>query len=87
MGAITKRGSWNQCLRKVKGHATAKDVEKGISTSKDREGNDTSEKLADKGVEAIAGKGLVKLGRWCEARHKAYRKFMVRIQNMIAGVA
>ena len=43
-----------------------KDVEKGISTSKDREGNHTSDKLADKGVEAIAGKGLVKLGKWCE---------------------
>ena len=43
-------------------------LKKGISTSKDREGNDTSDKLADKGVEAIAGIGLVKLGKWLEER-------------------
>ena len=57
--ALKKRGSGNQSLRKVKGHATAEDAEKGISTSKDREGNDTSDKLADRGVEAIGGIGLV----------------------------
>ena len=50
-----KRGTGNQSLRKVKGHATEKDVENGISNIEDREGNDTSDKLADKGVEAIAG--------------------------------
>ena len=50
-----KRGTGNQSLRKVKGHATEKDVENGITNAKDREGNDTSDKLADKGVEAIAG--------------------------------
>ena len=58
-----KRGSGNHTLRKVKGHATAEDVEKRISTSKDRVGNDTSDKLAEKGVEAIAGIGLVKLSK------------------------
>ena len=70
----------------MKGHATEKDVEKGISTNKDIEGNDKSDKLADKGVEEIAGRGLVKLGEWCEARQKDYRKLLVRVQDMIVGV-
>ena len=63
--AVKKRGSGNQDLRKVKGHATARDVELGKATAEDKKGNDTSDKLADKGVEAIAGIGLVKLGKWC----------------------
>ena len=84
--AVKKRGTGNQSFRKVKGHATDKDVEKGISTIKDREGNDKSDKLADKGVEEIAGRGLVKLGKWCEARQKDYRKLLVRVQTMIVGV-
>ena len=84
--AVKKRGTGNQSLRKVKGHAIEKDVEKGISTTKDREGNDTSDKLADKGVEAIAGIGLVKLGKWLEGRQKKYKKLMTRIHKMIAGV-
>ena len=60
--AVKRRGTGNQSLRKVKGHATEKDVKEGISTSKDRDGNDKSDKLADKGVEEIVGVGLVNLG-------------------------
>ena len=84
--AVKKRGTGNQSLRKVKGHATEKDAEKGISTSKEREGNDTSDKLADRGVEAIAGIGLVKLGKWCEQKQTYYRKLILRVQGMIVGV-
>ena len=36
---------------------------KGISNPEDKEGNDVSDKLADKRVEAIAGIGLVRLGK------------------------
>ena len=43
-------------------------MEKGISNWEDKKGNDLSDELADKGVEAIAGIGLVKLGKWLEAR-------------------
>ena len=60
--AALERGTGNQPLSKVKGHAAEKDIEKGISNPEDKEGNDVSDKLADKGVEAIAGVGLVKLG-------------------------
>ena len=49
--AVMRRGIGNQSLRKVKGHATEKDIENGTSNIEDREGNDTSDKLADKGVE------------------------------------
>ena len=81
-----KRGAGNQTFREVKGHATDKDVENEISNIRDREGNDTSDKLADKGVEAIAGIGLVKLGKWLEARHKKYRTLMVSVHRKIAAV-
>ena len=80
-----KRGTGNQSLRKVKGHATEKDAEYGISNVEDREGNDTSDKLADKGVEAIAGICLVKPGKLLET-HKKYRKLMVGVHRMIAAV-
>ena len=84
--SVKRRGTENQSLRKVKGHATEKDVKEGISTSEDREGNDKSDKLADKGVEEFVGVGLVKLGKWCEARLKQYRKLVIRVHKMIVGV-
>ena len=52
----------------VKGHATEKDVREGKSTQQDKEGNDRSDKNADKGVEQLAGEGLVKLGSWVANR-------------------
>ena len=64
--AVLSRGIGNQYLMQVKGHATEEDVSKGLATSDDREGNDISDKLADNGVEQVAGIRLVKLGKWCE---------------------
>ena len=84
--AVKKRGSGNQTLRKVKGHATEKDVELGTATAEDKKGNDASDKLSDKGVEAVAGRGLVKPGKWLETRYQKYRKLIGRVQKMIAGV-
>ena len=76
----------NQTLREVKGHATEQDVIEGRSTEEDRDGNDKSDKLADKGVEEIAGKAFVKLGSSCEARWKRFRKLVNRVHKMILGV-
>ena len=84
--AVLKRGIGNQFLRKVKGHATEDDVRKGIATKEDREGNDISDKLADKGVEEVAGIGLVKLGKWFEDRMNKYKKLVTRCQKMIISV-
>ena len=61
-------------------------LKKGLATSEDREGNDVSDKLADKGVEGVAGIGLVKLGKWVEERMKGYKKLVARCQRMISGV-
>ena len=61
--ALAIRGAGNQDLRKVKGHATEEDIEQGKSTVKDRNGNNKSDTLADRGVESINGVGLVKLGK------------------------
>ena len=84
--AILRRGVDNQRLRKVKGHATAEDIEKGRSTTEDKIGNDKSDANADAGVEAIAGRGLVKLGSWAAARHQRYVKFVGRVQKYIATI-
>ena len=84
--AVLKRGSMNQQLRKVKGHATEEDVEKGVATKEDKVGNDNSDILADKGVQDLQGAGLVKLAEWNASRHNRYAKFIRRVQKLIAGV-
>ena len=61
-------------------------MENGIRTGEDREGSDKNDKLADKGVEEIAGVGLVKLGKWCEARWKEYKKLVNQVHKLIVGV-
>ena len=61
--ALNTRGSRNQGLRKVKGHATEEDIATGISTELDNPSNDKSDELADEGVEMVNGKGLAALGK------------------------
>ena len=53
--AICTRGVENQAIRKVKGHATTKDVQDGVATKEDKIGNDTSDTNADIGVAKING--------------------------------
>ena len=77
--AVLKRGSANQDLRKVKGHATHEDIQQGRATKEDKLGNDKSDEKADEGVEEIQGRGLAKLGEWLAYRHDDYRKLMKRI--------
>ena len=40
-----------------------------------------------KGIEEVAGVGLVKLEKWCETMWKQYRKLVNRVHKMIVGVA
>ena len=84
--AVVQRGPSNQSLRKVKGHTTKEDIQKGISKEGDKEGNERSDENADKRVIKIAGEGLVRLGAWVAGRHDKYIALMKRIQNMIAAV-
>ena len=74
--AIRTRGAANQQTRKVKGHATKKDVEEGKSNENDKEGNNIVDGYADIGVTKVGGIGLVKLGVWLTERHDAYIAFM-----------
>ena len=84
--AIHIRGLSNQDLRKVKEHVTVEDVQQGRSTVSDKEGNDRSDKNADRGVEQLAGEGLVTLGKWVANRQDQYKKFVTRVHRMIAAV-
>ena len=70
----------------MKGHATADDIKEGRSTEADKEGNDRSDKNADKWVEMVGGKGLTTLGAWVAKRHDRYKKWMERVQKMIAVI-
>ena len=61
--AINTRGPGNQALRKVKGHATDYDVQTGVATAEDRDGNNRSDENVDDGVRMVVGRGLVTLGK------------------------
>ena len=84
--AIIARGSGNQDIRWVKGHATNEDIRQGRSSSSDQKGNDRSDTNADKGVEMVAGEGLVTLAKWAAQRYEGYLKFMAKVHTMIAAV-
>ena len=84
--AVVQRGSSNQSLRKVQGHATLADIQKGISNEEDKKGNDKSDELADDGVESTQGRGFVKLASWIADKHDKYGSFIKTVQKLIAGV-
>ena len=57
------------------------DAQQGKATKEDKLGNDNSDENADKGVEDIQGRGLVKLGEWLAKRHDDYRKLMEKYRK------
>ena len=61
-------------------------IAEGKSNKEDQYGNDRIDKNADKGVEEVAGRGFVVLGKWLEQRHKDYCEIMGRIQKVVAAV-
>ena len=83
---MVQRGSSSQSLRKVKGHATIEDIQKGISNEGDKKAMTKSDELADEGVESIQGRGFVKLASWIAHRHGKDGSFIKRVQKFIAGV-
>jgi len=83
---VLQRGSRNQRLPKVKGHAKEIDIREGRSTPEDRKGNDTADTNADTGVDLLGGKGLTELGRWVAKRHDDYIAFMKKVQHFIVYV-
>ena len=84
---ILTRGGANHKVRKVKGHATKKEIGKRENNENDKEGNRIVDEYADiKGVKKVGGPGLVKLGAWLAKRHDAYIAFMRRVQRMIVAI-
>ena len=49
--AIVTRGHRAQKFTKVKGHATAKEIDEGVATEETKFGNDCSDDMATKGIE------------------------------------
>ena len=84
--AILRRGSRNQKVRKVKGHATDEQVEAGTVKIEDKVGNDKSDDLAFQGVEDIHGIGLLKLANWTAKRQQKYGRFMAKVRKFIVGM-
>ena len=84
--ALLARGTGNQQIRKVKGHATEEMVLNGTVKKEDKIGNDKSDENADLGVLSIHGVGLLKLAKWLAQRHDKYGKLMKRIRKFIAGM-
>ena len=82
-GATLIRGPEAHCITKVKGHATAADVEKQLATQEDKEGNDEADDCATRGVKTL---GLTNVTLWLARRHEAYIGLMERIHIMIIRV-
>ena len=77
------RGPKAHCITKVKGHATAEDVDSGVATQRDKDGNDEAYDCATKGVKSM---GLTNVTMWLARRHEAYKGLMKRIHIMIIRV-
>ena len=69
-------------LTKVKGHATIKNIVEGTSTVAHKKGNDNADTAATAGIDE-GRPGLLQLANWMADQHKAYCKFMLRIQTFI----
>ena len=79
------RGLHSAAATWVEGHATPNDVEKGITTSRDRAFNDQSDLLADKGVASHA-LGLSSLARVYAFRRAVHLELIFRMQRHTAEV-
>ena len=80
--AVKSKGSQSVRVTWVKGHATCEHVAQGISTSRDKEGNDIADSCADMGV-LCHGEGLVLLANEYTKRHGLYSDFMTLVVKHI----
>ena len=70
---------------KVKGHATCDMVDQGLVKSEDKQGNDISDKAADKGAEQTDVIAAA-FGYVYAKRHKHYIAFMEMVQRFIITI-
>ena len=80
--AMVTRGPHSARFTWVKGHATANDIEKGISNAILKYGNDQSDRAATEGT-AAHQPGMLALCRWTATKHANYVEFMHRIHRFI----
>ena len=66
----------------VKGHATEEHVANGITTRRNKEGNEKADETADLGSD-LHGKDLNKLATKYNKRHFFYTRFMIQISKHI----
>ena len=66
-------------VTKIKGHATYEDISEGKNTLRDKECNDKSGELADRGNDGHGGKAFMKVALWIHDRNKDYQEFMGKI--------
>lgn len=72
-------------VTKVKGHATEQQVEEGQVTRKNKEGSDTADDAADKGVNGHTAR-LREFIHWLNKRHNKYTKIIKEVQAMTISV-
>ena len=78
--AVVAKGPRGFRASEVKGHATEEMVNESLVKPKDKEGHDTSDKVANKGEE-LTGVIAVALGYVYARGHKRYKTPMGRIQR------
>jgi hypothetical protein len=72
-------------ITKVKAHSTSEMIATGVTTSRDKHGNDTADRAADAGI-LLHGADVAELATFFQARHKEYEKIMGRIYTLILAV-
>ena len=79
---IIAKGPHSVDFCKLKGHAKEEDIESGIISKKDANGNRTSDKVADEGLQQF-GEGVLNIARWLGKRHLTYIEVMRRIHQFL----
>ena len=69
-------------IKWTKGHAKQIHVDKGITTIKNKNGNDKADENADEGTR-LHHKTLIEATKWLANRHQAYTKFMKKVVTHI----
>ena len=83
--AVAAKCPWAVWSTKVKGHATAEQVEAGVVKAADKEGNDKAEFAADR-ASKDEQRYLAMIAKLFSKRNKAYQDFVRRIQKFILNM-
>ena len=76
------KGAESIKISKVKGHATEKNIQDGISTAKDKIGNDRADRAADQGVKDHTDE-VCKISKYQAQRQQKYIQFTKEVHSHI----